>query len=129
MHSSLLLSFSPCLINLVLFVKHQCLKAVKTQLWLLPFCAQQSVSVISWTRNECLTKTLSQANHCQFCSLLVKSKPPWLCHEAQKSSNLKQKKHFYCITIDKTKDEAYKQRYLHISDIFRPTCISTLVSL
>ena len=47
---------------IVLFVKHRCLKVAKTRPRLLPYWAQQSVSVTSWTR-PAFVASLSILNH------------------------------------------------------------------
>ena len=43
--------FSSCLLNLI-----EQMKVAKTRPWKLPFCAEQSVSVTSWTRPACVAK-------------------------------------------------------------------------
>lgn len=59
---------------LVLFVKkNQCLKFVKTQLWVFPFCAQQSVLLMSWTRPACVANLSSTSQANSVCLSLVKS--------------------------------------------------------
>ena len=45
------LDFSSCLLN---WIKQ--LKVAKTRPWKLPFCAEQSLSVTSWTRPACVAK-------------------------------------------------------------------------
>ena len=108
----------------ILVFKNQCLKVIQTWPWMLPFCAQESVSVTSLTRPGCVATVPHASQPTIFCSSFVKREPSWL---HPNSSNLKPKKCFFCINTNKT-IKCVQMEYLH-SFCFRPSSGFDLVPL
>ena len=97
---------------MVLFVKNQCLKFVKTQPWVFPFCAQQSVLLVSWTRPACVAKVSSTSQANSVCLSMVKTNltlaVPWsVINVMNKAKHVWQKyqlqANFVCLLLVKSK--------------------------
>ena len=100
--------------------KKRRLKVTKTRRWVLPFCAQQSVSVTSWTLPARGAKVLKAPHEpVLFCSSSGKSEPawllPWELRFERKRKRKKKEKNFCC----RTPNEAYSWRYFQFSMFFQ----------
>ena len=77
-----------------------------------------AVSAISWTRPACVAEVSNKSWADLFLPFTVRE---WT--STLRNSNLKQKKYFYCINIDKTTKRSLRREILAQLLVFRPTCI------
>ena len=89
---------------LVLFAQTWCLKRhTKTQLWVLAFCAQQSVSMSACARKGNVWQKYQICHQQPFWRYsLQKSKQTWGPGELKFESNVCMYRYLFCVTIDGT---------------------------